>query len=404
MTVFPSVTEIFVYGDLVALREAGHEIGILHFIEGSQEIWQEDAAALRAEVIRGGPLVSPAALGALLATLIRRPLRSISTLAWIALRSGPSLRGRLKTLGVLPKCALFAADCRRWGADQVHATWANHAAVAGLVIERLSGIPFSVSAHAGQDVFREPVMLREKVRAARFVAVCNGAAHQRLLEIAGPGCGAKLHHVPHGVRLDRFPFVARDGAAALGGPRRILFVGRFHRAKGTAHLIEATRILRDGGIDVRVELLGDGPEAAALREQIARLELESVVRMHGAVSQQVVKQELARADVLALPSEIRPDGARDGLPNVILEAMASGTPVVASRVSAVEEAVENDVTGLLVPQRDPAALAAALRRVLEDRSCAERLTVAAREQVQQRFDRAVCTARFVQLFERSGMG
>lgn len=398
MTVFPSVTEIFVYGDLQALRKAGHEVGVFHFIDGQQEIWQEDAAALRDAVVRGGRLISWAAIGALLSTALRQPLRLISTLGWIAAKGGETAYVRLKTLAILPKCVLFARDCRRWKADQVHATWANHAAVAGLVIERLTGIPFSVSAHAGQDVFRDPVMLRDKVRAARFVAGCNSAVYQRLCELGGSEARDKLHHVPHGVRLDRFPF--RERRTVSEKTRRVLFVGRFHPAKGAVYLVEAARLLRDEGWSVQVDLLGDGPEAEAVRAAIEAGGLAESVKMHGSVSQSVVAEHLARADVLALPSHVLPNGARDGLPNVVLEAMASGVPVVASRVASVEEAVEDGVSGLLVPQRDAPALAAAMRRVFEDGELAQRLAREGRRVVAGRFDREVCTRRFVELFER----
>jgi glycosyltransferase involved in cell wall biosynthesis len=404
MTVFPSVSETFVFGDVRALQDAGHEVGILHFIDGPRDIWQEDAAALRERVLRGGPLLSLGVLGAVLRMFLRRPLRLAGTLLWVALRSRSTLRGRLKTLAILPKCVQFAADCRRFGADHVHATWANHAAVAALVVRRLAGIPYSMSAHAGQDVFRDPVMLPEKVREARFVAVCNGIALERLRAVSGEAGRERLHFVSHGVDVSRFPFRPPDdaGLEASREAPRILFVGRLLEGKGLPTLLRAAELLRDEDRAFRLDVLGDGPDREDTASRVARAGLGDRVTLHGAVPQTVVGEHLAQATLLALPMEVRADGGRDGLPNVILEAMASGVPVVASRSSAIGDAVEDGESGLLVPPRDPEALARAIGRLLDDPALAARLSRAARRVVDERFDRRRCSRRFVELFDERG--
>jgi len=395
LTVFPSMSETFVFSDLRALREAGHELGLLYFLDRPISVWQPDALRLRDCVIRGGPLVSWGVLRDLLAFLFRRPLALLGTLGWIALRGGDNWRGRAKTLLILPKCVQFAADCRRWKADQVHATWANHAAVAAMVTKRLAGIPFSMSAHAGQDVFRDPVMLKEKVAGAEFVAVCNRSAFERLREIAGPDSQGKIHHISHGVDIERFRRPARRDR---GHPPRLLFVGRLQYGKGVPYLIEAADLLRSAGRDFHLDLVGEGPEAGEIRSSIERKGLGDRVSLRGAAGHEEVAGHFARADVLILSSEVRHDGGREGLSNVVLEAMASGVPVVATRVSSIEEAVEDQVSGLLVPQKNPAALAAAVGRLLDDPGLAERMAQIARRVVEERFDRRSCAHSFAALF------
>jgi len=399
LTVFPSVTETFIFGDLRALKDSGHDVGLMHFLDGSCDIWQKDARVLRENVLIGGPLVSPGVFAAFVGYLVRRPIRLIRTLLWIVLHRGSSIRGRLKTLLILPKCVQFASECKRWRADRVHAAWSNHAAIAALVIQRLNGTPFSMASHAGQDVFRDPVMLREKVAGASFVAVCNRATFGRLLEIADPEDHRKLVLLSHGVDLETFD--VERSAPQGSSPRRIVFVGRLAYGKGIAYLIEAARLLHEGGVEFRLDLFGDGPERAATRESIEQLGIADQVQMYGEVSQEDVAGALVQADLLVLPSELRHDGGREGLPNVLLEAMAAGVPVVASRIASVEQAVQDGVTGLLVPQRDPESLATAMRRVFDEPELTHRRVVAAREMVRESFDRKVCGRRFVSLFEET---
>jgi len=396
LTVFPSMSETFVFADLRALQEAGHELGLLHFLDRPVSVWQPDALRLRDCVVRGGPLLSWSVLRDVLAFLLRRPLALLGTLGWIALRGGENFRGRAKTLLILPKCVQFAADCRRWKAEHVHATWANHAAVAALVTRRLTGIPYSMSAHAGQDVFRDPVMLKEKVAGAEFVAVCNRSAYERLREISGPDSRDKIHHISHGVDIERFrPPARRDRQH----PPLLLFLGRLQYGKGVPYLIEAADLLRASGRDFHLDLVGEGPEADEVRSSIERKGLGDRVSLRGPAGHEEVAGHFVRADVLVLPSEIRPDGGREGLSNAVLEAMASGVPVVATRISSIEEAVEDQVSGLLVPQKDPAALAAAVGRLLDDPALAERIAQSARRVVEEeRFDRRSCAVRFAALF------
>lgn len=396
LTVFPSMSETFIFSDLRALQEAGHELGLLHFLNRPASVWQPDALRLRDRVIRGGPLLSWSVLRDLLALLARRPLATLGTLGWIALRGGGTLRGRAKTLLILPKCVQFAADCQRWKADQVHATWANHAAVAAMVTQRLTGIPYSMSAHAGQDVFRDPVMLKEKVEGAEFVTVCNRHAYERLREVAAPECRDKIHHLSHGVDVERFR--PRAGQQRRQPPR-LLFLGRLRYGKGIPYLIEAADLLRAAGRDFQLDLVGEGSDEGEIRASIEQKGLGDRISLCGPAGHAQVPEHLARADVLILPSEIRSDGGREGLSNAVLEAMAAGVPVVATRISSIEEAIQDGVSGLLVPQKDPAALASAVGRLLDDPELAATITRNARLVVEEeRFERRACGARFAAMF------
>jgi len=324
-----------------------------------------------------------------------------------------SWRAFFKTMAILPSCLQMVREVQKWEADLVHGTWSSHSAVAAMIIQAIVGIPYSMSAHAG-DIFREPFMLKEKVEGARFVSVCNRHAMERLMAESTPLAREKIKHVPHGVDLRRFSTGLGSGSGSGRrhegqDPRRqsaadatILFVGRLQYGKGLPYLLQAVEIMNQRKTGFALEIIGQGPDEEALHGEVKERQLGALVRFRGAVSQDEVARSLAAAHMLVLPSEIRRDGGREGLPNVILEAMACGTPVVATRISSVEEAIEDGMSGLLVPQQDPGALADAMGRLLNDSGLRSRLAEAARKVVIERFDRRYWHEEFISLFETTG--
>jgi colanic acid/amylovoran biosynthesis glycosyltransferase len=185
-----------------------------------------------------------------------------------------------------------------------------------------------------------------------------------------------------GVDPDAFQVADR----ATVGPLRIIAVGTLHEVKGQAHLIEACRRLAARGVDLTCRFIGDGPDREALTKQIDRAGLGDRVTLVGRMTSDAVAAELARSDVLAAPSVPTSGGKREGIPVVLMEAMAAGLPVVASRLSGIPELVTDGVSGLLVPPGDDDALADALERLAGDAALRARLGAAGRETVVREFD------------------
>ncbi|MGH7820320.1 MAG: glycosyltransferase family 4 protein, partial [Candidatus Binatia bacterium] len=272
-----------------------------------------------------------------------------------------------------------------------HANWAHLPATSAWIASRLTGIPFSFSAHAGRDLFRTSALLRVKLRDASFAIACNDAARARLIEAVGREAAHKVHVCYHGVDLERFQLRSETDGAYL------LSVGNLDAAKGFDVAVRSLTALR--GRDVPYRIVGAGKERDALAALAARLGLGAVVDLAGVLHGAQLVEAYRGARVFLAPSRILPDGGRDGLPNVVLEAMAVGVPVVASNVAALPEAIVHERTGLLVASEDEAALSAAIVRLLDDRELRERLVRAARERVVRTFDRARNVEHFCSFFE-----
>jgi glycosyltransferase involved in cell wall biosynthesis len=198
-----------------------------------------------------------------------------------------------------------------------------------------------------------------------------------------------------GVDTELFrPRVGRRGAPVL----RIVCVGTLHEVKGQRVLVEACRLLRNEGVELECRLVGAGEDASELARLIGDLGLDHAIRMDGAVTRPQLVELLREVDVLAAPSVPTARGKREGIPVVLMEAMAAGVPVVASNVSGIPELVEDGSTGLLVPPGDARALADALRRVHDEPELALRLAARAREKVERDFDLETSAAALVERF------
>jgi glycosyltransferase involved in cell wall biosynthesis len=179
---------------------------------------------------------------------------------------------------------------------------------------------------------------------------------------------------------------------------RLVCVGTLHEVKGQRFLVEACRLLADQGVDVECCLVGAGSDESALREQISALGLADRVHLKGELTRPQIAELLRTSDVLVTPSVPTRRGKREGIPIVLMEAMASGVPVVASRISGIPELVEDGVSGLLVPPGEPAALARALTRLHDDKDLRRQLALSGRAKVEREFDVERSAALLVERF------
>jgi glycosyltransferase involved in cell wall biosynthesis len=251
----------------------------------------------------------------------------------------------------------------------------------------MTGLPWSVSAHA-KDIWTIPDWeKREKLAEARWLVTCTGfgAAHLRGLA-PEPGRVTLLYH---GLDLDRFAAAApalsaRDGSDAED-PVRLLSVGRAVEKKGYDLLLRALAALPDG-LHWRLTHIGGGPLSAALRRQAGELGLAGRIDWQGAQAQSEILRHYRDADLFVLASRVARDGDRDGLPNVLMEAQSQGLACLATRVAAIPELIEDGRSGVLVPPEDPEALAAALARLIADPAGRRRLGIAGQQRIVADFD------------------
>ncbi|HMQ30935.1 MAG TPA: glycosyltransferase family 4 protein, partial [Chloroflexaceae bacterium] len=272
-----------------------------------------------------------------------------------------------------------------------------HPALAAFIIHRLAGIPYSFTAH-GSDLHVERRMLREKVEEAAFVVTISNYNRELIAQECGGRHRDKVKVIHCGVDTGVFTPVARRAE----GPVSLLCIGTLHEVKGQTYLIEACRLLRERKLDVVCRFVGDGEDRAMLQAQIEQAGLGGRVELLGRRTREQIAALLADTDIVVTPSVPTKGGKREGIPVVLMEAMASGVAVVASGISGIPELVEHERGGLLVPPRDAAALAAAIERLAGDAELRERLGQAGREKVLREFDLASNAAELAAAFKRGG--
>jgi glycosyltransferase involved in cell wall biosynthesis len=382
MSRFPKLTETFVLYEMLALQQQGVGVEIFPLINERAKVMHEEARPFAARA-RYQPILSWPIVKAQWHYLRAKP-RAYLGLWWEVLRGAwGSANYLIGGLGILPKAARFAQEMQALGVTHIHAHFANHPTVAALAAHRLTGIPFSFTAHA-HDLYVDRHMLAQKVRAAAFVVAISEYNKALIIQHCGEDVRDKIVVIHCGVDTSLF----RPRQKTPGGPFTIVCVGALEAKKGQTHLIEACRLLKQRNLDFVCHLIGEGQNRADLERQIQQAGLAGVVRLEGGRPRAEVLRMLEQADVVALPSIQTRSGKMEGIPVALMEPLACEVPVVSTRISGIPELVEDGVTGLLVPPADPAALAGALERLAHDPELGRRLGRAGRAKVLREFDLA----------------
>jgi colanic acid/amylovoran biosynthesis glycosyltransferase len=281
----------------------------------------------------------------------------------------------------LYQAAYVGLRLQEMGIGHVHAHFMGMAARTAFWIHKFFPVSFSFTAHAN-DIFAPrnfEVGLDKLMATARVVVTVSNYA-KKFLQDRFPKRADRVRRIYNGLNLAEF------GRADFSSvPPLILAVGRLVAKKGFADLIRASGLIVERRKSFRCEIIGDGPLENELRGQIERLNLQNHVALSGAKAQREVRQHLAAANVLVLPSIIDPDGGMDNLPTVIMEAMATGLPVVSTKIGGIPEMVVENETGFLLEPADAVRLAAAIEKVIDDRVLAERFGRAGYQRAQELF-------------------
>jgi len=268
--------------------------------------------------------------------------------------------------------------------NHLHAHFAHSPASVAMFAGQLSGLPFSFTAHAKDIYTSHPGQLKEKIALARFVVTCTEYNRRHLMKISDGG-KTSIHRIYHGIDTGLFAN-QKEPNSVVTPPYQILTIARMTPKKGLPTVLRALKLLIRKGIAVKHTLIGDGDDRDKILALIKDLALEDVTHWIGTQPHEVVLEHYLRADLFVLGCEVAANGDRDGIPNVLLESMAMGVPVVATTVSAIPELVENEKTGLLVQPAKPDLLADAISRLLTDKELRRRVIPAARECIIRKFD------------------
>jgi glycosyltransferase involved in cell wall biosynthesis len=376
---YPRATDTFIQREVAALRALGFEVetctirrtGPEH-LTGPEQRQEAGTTFHVLETVRR-PLASLRAHG----RALRKPGLYLRTLG-LAWRTAPrGLRGRLYNLIYFAEAVVLAARMQDRGVVHLHNHIAKASCTVAMLASALSGIPYSFTLH-GPDIFFEPHHWRldEKIARAAFVACISNFCRSQAMLFSDPEHWDKLHIVHCGVDPARYE------AAGERAGGHLLFVGRLAAVKGVPVLIEALAAVRPLRPGLRLTLIGDGPDRRMLEALAREAGIGDAVEFVGYRSQAEVAATLATVDALVLPS------FAEGLPVVLMEAMAAGVPVIATRVAGVPELVREGVHGLLVPPGDTGALAQAVLDLTGDPAKARRMGEAGREVVRREFNSA----------------
>lgn len=392
---YPLVSLTFVQREIAALRARGIDVITcsMRRTPPAQHPGPAEREAARTTFHVIEAMRDPRRLLAAQRHALSRPRRYLRTLGLAWRTRPPGLRAALYQCAYFLEATILARHVAEAGVGHMHNHFVTGSATVTMLASELAGIPYSFTLHGPNDLV-DPRRWRldEKTARARFVVAISHYARAQLMIHAAPADWDRIHVVHCGVDPARYA----GAATRPDGDIRLLFVGRLAPVKGLRILLAAMARLAGEIPALRLTLVGDGPDRAAL--EAAAEPLGDRIRFTGYLSQDAVAEALRSADLVVLPS------FAEGVPVVLMEAFAAAKPVIATRVAGVAELVEPGISGLLVPPGDADSLAEALRSLAGDPGRRAAMGQAGRARVLAEFDIATEAARLARLYSGEKCG
>jgi colanic acid/amylovoran biosynthesis glycosyltransferase len=394
VSMYPAQSHIFIRREIAAVEALGHSIRRYSIRRPGEVVDAVEMAegGRTAVLLHAGPIRMAVAVG----TALGRPLAFFEALR-LAVRSGRrSQPGVLRHLAYLVEACLLASWCRRDGVQHLHAHFGNNPAAVAMLCRALGGPSYSFTAH-GTEVLDAPQFsaLDEKIARAAFTVAVSQFGRSQLCRWSDPAHWDRIHVVRCGVDRQFFD----QPAVSVPETPRLVCVARLSREKGHVSLLQAVGRLHRAGRALELVLVGDGPMRPQLEVLIETLGIGSCVRFAGWQDGPGVIREIQAARALVLPS------FTEGLPVVLMEAMALARPCIATQITGIPELVQAGVTGWLVPASCDEALAAAMAEVLDSSPAGlDRMGRAGAQRVAGLHDAALEAARIVALFAKATTG
>lgn len=372
---YPAISHTFILREIAQLRSLGHQIHTASINPPDRPLQAMDAPE-RAEAAQTYCVKRHGVTGALAALgywCLRAPSALCKTL-------GEARRfGLVKGLAYAVEAAMVARWMQRQSLAHLHVHFGNAGASVGVLVKQLTGCHLSYTIH-GPDEFDDVPgqQLAHKMHAADAIICISQFARSQLMRISAPSDWPKFSVCRLGVDASAFQAPPRSGAAAA--VPQLVSVGRLTPAKGQVLLVQACAQLRDNGVAFHLTMVGDGPDRPRIAAEIARLHLQQQVHLTGSLTQAGVRAELARSDAFVLPS------LAEGIPVVLMEAMASYVPCISTPVNGIPELIEHGHTGLLATPGDVDSLVTQLTLLCGSADLRQRMALAAHAKVTSQFD------------------
>jgi colanic acid/amylovoran biosynthesis glycosyltransferase len=383
---FPSQTHVFFWREVQALRASSARVVLFSTTKPPENACRHEfATAATSETT----YVFPAGLSDLF-YLLSRPGGVLAAVRYVVGLKESTLRQRFMLLGLIASSARLCRVSRREGVSHVHIHSCANAAHIGAMAHAIDGLAYSLTLHGDLPVYG--VDHFSKMRNAVFVSCVTRPLQDQVVRNAGVSRG-RAPVLTMGV--DTAKFVSRTARVEASGIFRAITVARLSRLKGHDFSLRALKALKDSGTDFHYKIVGEGDYRPQIEAEVRALGLQQQVEFLGTMSESAVAGALAQSDVLLLTSI----GLGEAAPVAVMEAMASGLPVVASIIGGTPDMISDGVDGFLVPQEDVGAIAACLRRLASDRSLREQIGQAARARAERDFDSRVLAKRLLALID-----
>ena len=394
----PALTATFVTGELLEMEKQGFSVLPISVHRPHPPATGKEATRLSRVTCYLYDRSSFSLLLSHIKRLISHPIKyaqSVALLTGDLIRVGPFSRTAAGLCYRWANASLLADTLSANRCEHLHTHFAHIPTDLAMYASSMGGVPFSFTAHAN-DLFERGWLLKEKVKRAAFAATISEFNLQYLTSRGAQG--SDIHVIRCGVNPELFEARPPKKAAT---PPLLGTIGRMVGKKGFPHLIKACALLKRQGIPFHLEIAGDGPMGGALKQSVSDLDLTSEITFKGAMAHGDVPGWLATLDAFVLPCRRDAAGDMDGIPVVLMEAMASGVPVVSTAISGIPELIEDGTSGLLTEPENSDALAEAMKRITKDPALAKKLTLNARGKVEAEFHQEANAAALARLIRRA---
>ena len=398
LDVFPVISETFITKEILGLKKRHRQLQVVIFALHRHDYYPYNSVihSESEDLIQGTQYLDPFNLGLSrrhkewlhFLCFLRYPIRYLKTMVFAYRKGG-------ETFFAFKSLPLYLRKMKKQGIDHIHAHFALTACEFSMLISMITGITFSFSAHAHDIYSQEARDIKDYLRQSKFMITCTAYNRNYLLKKYGSAGEKKVYLNYHGVETNQFKPNGRKSDERVS----ILSIGRLVGQKGFSCLIEAISLLKDSvNIAFALIIVGDGPQREELEQLVEDYGLAHLVTFRGALKLGEVKREYDNAHIFVLPSRVTPDGYRDGIPNVLLEAMSMELPAVSTRVSGIPEVICDGVDGILLAPDNKKALATALKKLCEDPELRQRLGENARKKIFSEFNKVDHIEKLSKLF------
>lgn len=379
---FPKLSETFILNEILELERQGLNLQIFSLRKPQDEKFHTALQQLKADVTYIPSLLPQSSQDILHLQAANVVLMQQNYQRYFQVLQLDHSATEIESLNIFLQAGYLAQAIRITGISHLHAHFINTPAAVAESTAQLCEIPYSITAHAKDIYLSKPEVLNRRMSKAQFVVTCTEYNQKFLRSISTSDTPIHLNY--HGLDLNKFYF-GKEDKEKLNEIPTILSVGRFCEKKGFPYLIQACKLLKEKKYRFQCLIVGYGPLQTEIEQMISELKLEDYVILVGKMTQDELIEIYCQADIFVLPCYVTENGDRDGIPNVLLEAMAMKVPVISTNISGIAELIEHKKNGILVPPKDPHLLAIELENLLNKPKLRNTLGELGRKQVINKF-------------------